>query len=61
MPAGCGSTPTCTTSIYVPFGGFKESGYGRESGLDAVRDYTDTKGIFIDTSGKPPADPFVMQ
>ena len=50
-----------TTSVYVPFGGFKESGYGREAGLDAVRDYTDTKGVFIDISGKPPADPFVMR
>jgi acyl-CoA reductase-like NAD-dependent aldehyde dehydrogenase len=50
-----------TTSMYVPFGGFNESGYGRESGLEAVRDYTDTKGIFIDVSGKPPADPFVMR
>jgi len=50
-----------TTSLYVPFGGFKESGYGREAGLDAVRDYTDTKGVFIDVSGQPAADPFVMR
>jgi aldehyde dehydrogenase (NAD+) len=50
-----------TTSMYVPFGGFNESGYGRESGLHAVQDYTDTKGVFIDVSGKPSADPFVMR
>jgi aldehyde dehydrogenase (NAD+) len=49
------------SSLFVPFGGFKESGYGRESGLDAIRDYTDTKGVFIDVSGKPMADPFVMK
>jgi len=49
------------TSMHVPFGGFKESGYGRESGVDAIRDFTETKGIFIDTSGEPGADPFVMR
>jgi aldehyde dehydrogenase (NAD+) len=49
------------TSMHVPFGGFKESGYGRESGVDAIRDFTETKGIFIETSGEPVADPFVMR
>ena len=49
------------SSLFVPFGGFKESGYGRELGLDAIRDYTDTKGVFIDISGRPMADPFVMK
>jgi acyl-CoA reductase-like NAD-dependent aldehyde dehydrogenase len=49
------------TSLFVPFGGFKESGYGREAGLDAIRDYTDTKGVFIDISGQPVADPFIMK
>ena len=49
------------SSLFVPFGGFKESGYGRESGLDAIRDYTDTKGVFIDVSGEPMADPFIMK
>lgn len=50
-----------TTSMYVPFGGFNESGYGRESGLHAVQDYTDTKGVFIDVSGRPSPDPFIMR
>ena len=50
-----------TTSMYVPFGGFNESGYGRESGLHAVQDYTDTKGVFIDISGQPSSDPFIMR
>ena len=49
------------TSSGVPFGGFKYSGYGRESGIDAIRDYTETKGIIMDTSGKPVADPFIMR
>jgi acyl-CoA reductase-like NAD-dependent aldehyde dehydrogenase len=50
-----------TSSLFVPFGGFKESGFGRESGYEAIRDYCDTKGIFIDTSGQPVADPFIMR
>lgn len=49
------------TSSSVPFGGFKLSGYGRESGIDAIRDYTETKGIFVDISGQPSADPFIMR
>ncbi|WP_200863385.1 aldehyde dehydrogenase [Lutibaculum baratangense] len=49
------------TSLMVPFGGSKNSGYGREGGIDAVRDYTQTKGIFINVSGVPTPDPFVMR
>lgn len=49
------------SSTGVPFGGFKYSGYGRESGIDAIRDYTETKGVIIETSGQPVADPFIMR
>ena len=31
----------------LPFGGFKESGWGRENGIDAVRAYTETQTICI--------------
>ncbi len=31
----------------LPFGGFKESGWGRENGVDAVRAYTETQTIVI--------------
>jgi aldehyde dehydrogenase (NAD+) len=48
------------TSLMVPFGGARNSGYGREGGIDAVRDYTQTKGIFVNVSGAPVPDPFVM-
>lgn len=48
------------TSVMVPFGGARNSGYGREAGIDAVRDYTQTKGIFVNVSGRPTPDPFVM-
>lgn len=32
-------------SFDVPFGGFKQSGYGREYGVWAMRDFLETKGI----------------
>ncbi len=44
-----------------PFGGFKESGYGREAGLDVIHDYTRTKAVWISTSEAPMADPFTMR
>ncbi len=48
-------------SPIAPFGGFGDSGYGREAGLDAIRDYTRTKTTWINTSDKPMANPFVMR
>lgn len=48
-------------SPIVPFGGNGYTGHGRESGLDAIRDYTRTKSIWINTSDVPMADPFVMR
>jgi aldehyde dehydrogenase (NAD+) len=44
----------------VPFGGFGHSGWGRESGIDAVREYTDTKAIWVDMVGDRSRDPFVL-
>ena len=34
----------------TPFGGFKQSGLGRELGPDAVDAFTETKNVFIDTT-----------
>ncbi len=48
-------------SPLAPFGGYKESGFGRESGMDAIYDYTRPKTVWINTSPDPIADPFVMQ
>jgi aldehyde dehydrogenase (NAD+) len=31
-----------------PFGGFKQSGLGRELGIDALREFTESKSVFID-------------
>ncbi|GAB3569380.1 aldehyde dehydrogenase [Amycolatopsis endophytica] len=41
----------------VPFGGNGHSGWGRESGMDAVREYTDTKAVWVDLAGNA-RDPF---
>ena len=33
----------------TPFGGFKQSGLGRELGPDALDSFTDVKNVFIST------------
>jgi acyl-CoA reductase-like NAD-dependent aldehyde dehydrogenase len=43
----------------VPFGGFKASGIGRENGLDVLHEYTETKSVWIETSGTT-RDPFTL-
>jgi len=48
-------------SPIVPFGGVKGSGYGRESGFQAMYDYTRPKTVWINTSSAPLANPFVMR
>jgi len=47
-------------SYMSPFGGYKRSGIGRESGLDAIREYLQTKSVWIDISESSP-NPFVMR
>jgi acyl-CoA reductase-like NAD-dependent aldehyde dehydrogenase len=43
----------------VPFGGFGASGWGRENGREAVREYTETKAIWVELSGIT-RDPFTL-
>jgi len=45
-------------SPIAEFGGCKTSGYGRESGLQAVYAYTRPKTVWINTSDTPLASPF---
>ena len=47
-------------SYMSPFGGYKRSGIGRESGIDAIHDYLQTKSVWIDIAGNAP-NPFVMR
>tara|TARA_B100000780_G_scaffold146281_1_gene102158 strand:+ start:994 stop:2475 length:1482 start_codon:yes stop_codon:yes gene_type:complete len=48
-------------SPIAEFGGVKGSGHGRESGFQAIYDYTRPKTIWINTSDEPMANPFVMR
>ncbi|WP_299473351.1 aldehyde dehydrogenase [uncultured Roseibium sp.] len=48
-------------SPIAPFGGFNQSGYGREAGLEAILDYTRTKTTWINMSEAPMSNPFVMR
>jgi len=49
-----------TVSYMAPFGGFKSSGVGRESGQDAIWDYLETKSVWIDY-GEEQANPFILR
>ena len=48
-----------TLSATSPFGGFKNSGLGHENGVDAVREYLQTKSVWISTALQT-RDPFVI-
>lgn len=48
-------------SAMAPIGGFGHSGYGREGGIDGVRDYTEPKTVWINLSTDPMSDPFTMR
>ena len=41
----------------IPFGGYKQSGFGRELGLDALEAYLETKSVLVST-GTRPYNPF---
>ena len=45
-------------SPVAEFGGMKTSGYGRESGFQAVLDYTRPKTVWMNTSDEPLASQF---
>jgi len=48
-------------SPIAEFGGVKGSGYGRESGFQAMYDYTRPKTIWMNTSSEPMTNPFMMR
>ena len=43
----------------MPFGGFGHSGLGRENGIEALNDYTETKSVFVELTGGT-RDPFQL-
>ncbi|MEM6357472.1 MAG: aldehyde dehydrogenase family protein, partial [Pseudomonadota bacterium] len=48
-------------SYMMPFGGMKRSGTGRENGMEAIREFLETKSVWINTSDDYPANPFIMR
>lgn len=47
-------------SFTTPFGGYKRSGLGRENGLEAIKQYCETKSVWIATQTSA-TNPFVMK
>jgi aldehyde dehydrogenase (NAD+)/betaine-aldehyde dehydrogenase len=37
----------------IPFGGYKQSGFGRELSIDTLDLYLETKGVLFSTGAKP--------
>ena len=48
------------TSFTSPFGGYKDSGIGRESGMDAIKEYLQTKCVWISADLDVP-NPFIRR
>ena len=48
-------------SPIAEFGGMKNSGYGRESGFQAMYDYTRPKTVWMNTSSEPLGSQFVAR
>ncbi|PVE24879.1 carnitine dehydratase [Microvirga sp. KLBC 81] len=47
-------------SVMAPFGGFKDSGYGKERGVIALEEFLQTKNVMIDFSDEE-RDPFAIK
>lgn len=49
-----------SVSYMSPFGGYKQSGLGRENGIEAIYEYMQTKSVWISTAEDVP-NPFVLR
>lgn len=47
-------------SYMSPFGGYKDSGLGRESGIESIHEYLQVKSVWINTGAKT-GNPFVLR
>ncbi len=48
-------------SYMMPFGGMKHSGIGRESGLDSIKEFLETKSTWLSYESNVPLNPFVLR
>jgi aldehyde dehydrogenase (NAD+) len=49
------------SSPLSPFGGYKRSGFGRESGLLAIREFVQEKSVWFETTGAETPNPFIVR
>lgn len=55
----CGSVYVNSYNAYppgIPFGGYKQSGFGRENSLDTLLSYTQLKAVYVEGARLP--EPF---
>jgi (Z)-2-((N-methylformamido)methylene)-5-hydroxybutyrolactone dehydrogenase len=48
-----------TVNSTMPFGGMKNSGFGRENGSEGLSEYLVEKAVWVETTGAT-RDPFVL-
>ena len=48
-------------SCVVPIGGMKQSGLGREGGIEAINEFLETKSVMISTASAASGNPFVQR
>ncbi|MFH1592672.1 MAG: aldehyde dehydrogenase family protein [Candidatus Woesearchaeota archaeon] len=46
------NSSTIGSEVHLPFGGVKDTGNGREAGIEGIHEFSETKVIYIDYSGK---------
>jgi aldehyde dehydrogenase (NAD+) len=49
-----------TLSYMSPFGGYKQSGIGRENGAEMIKEYLQVKSVWMNV-GAPSTNPFVQR
>lgn len=42
-------------NVVSPFGGYRQSGYGRSSGFDVLHEYTQVKSVWVETAAESAA------
>ena len=45
--AGSVAVNHMAVDIHMPFGGFKQSGIGRDGGIEGLENYTETKAVYF--------------